>query len=89
MSQTFTIGSGGSEDQLMELQRQLDSLVYQKLNDVRHDIRAAIGRISGLKQHPALTVGDAAALIGMQRTLSDVEDMLERLQVERGNRHKL
>jgi len=87
--QTITLGSVPQSDELFELQRQLDQLIHDKLGDVRHDLRAAIGRISAMNQHPSLSVGDAAALITIKRTISDMEDMLERLQIERGNRRKL
>lgn len=78
-----------SEDQLLELYRQQESLVFQKFEDIRHDLRAAMGRMASLKNYPLLTVGDTAALIEMSRTLKHMEDSIERLVVERGNRHKL
>jgi len=78
-----------SEDQLLELYRQQESLVFQKLEDIRHDLRAAMGRMAALKNYPLLTVGDAASLIEMGRTLKHMEDSIERLQVERGKRPKL
>lgn len=78
-----------SEDQLLELYRQQESLVFQKLEDIRHDLRSAMGRMSALKNYPLLTVGDTASLIEMSRTLKHMEDSIERLQVERGKRPKL
>jgi hypothetical protein len=78
-----------SDDELLELYRQQQSLMFQKFQDIRHDLRSAVGRMSALKNYPALTVGDNASLIGWSRTLKHMEDEIERLQVERGKRDSL
>jgi hypothetical protein len=69
------------------LNRELQTLIQYRIEDIRADLRAAIGRTSGLVNHSALTVGDSAALIEVRRLMSDVEKRLEALQIERARRH--
>jgi prophage DNA circulation protein len=76
-----------SDETLDELTRQLQNLIQYRIEDIRADVRAAQARVSGLVNHAALTVGDAAALIEIKRILSDVESRLENLQRERGRRY--
>jgi prophage DNA circulation protein len=77
-----------SDETLNELTRQLQNLIQYRIEDIRADVRAAQARVSGLVNHAALTVGDAAALIEIKRILADVESRLENLQRERGRRYK-
>jgi prophage DNA circulation protein len=76
-----------SDETLDELTRQLQNLIQYRIEDIRADVRAAQARVSGLVNHAALTVGDAAALIEIRRILADVEKRLETLQIERGRRY--
>ena len=76
-----------SDETLDELTRQLQTLIQYRIEDIRADVRAAQARVSGLVNHAALTVGDAASLIEIRRILSDVESRLENLQRERGRRY--
>lgn len=78
-----------NDEELISLQNQLDKLIQQRIEDIRADVRAAKARAVGLVNHPAMTVGDAAALIEIRRVLDDVERRLEVLQVERNRRNKL
>lgn len=73
-------------DELDALHAQLQTLISHRIEDIRADVRAARARATGILSHPALTVGDAAALIEIRQTLSDIEDRLQRLQIERGKR---
>jgi hypothetical protein len=76
-----------SDETLNDLTRQLQNLIQYRIEDIRADVRAAQARVSGLVNHAALTVGDAAALIEIKRILADVESRLENLQRERGRRY--
>jgi hypothetical protein len=76
-----------SDETLDDLTRQLHTVIQYRIEDIRADVRAAQARTSGLVNHTALTVGDAAALIEIRRILADVEQRLENLQRERGRRY--
>ena len=78
-----------SDSELETMARQLDVLIQHRIEDIRADLRAAQGRTSGLINHRAMTVGDAAALIEIRRILLDVEERLAKLQTERSKRHQL
>jgi hypothetical protein len=76
-----------SDVELQELTRQVQNLIQHRIEDIRADVRAAQARTSGLVNHAALTVGDAAALVEIKRILADIEQRLENLQRERGRRY--
>jgi hypothetical protein len=77
-----------SDNELNNLTRDLHNLLQHRIEDIRADVRAAVARTAGLVTHASLTVGDAAALIEIRRMLSDVEQRLENLQIERGRRYQ-
>ena len=77
-----------SDHELSNLTHDLHNLLQYRIEDIRADVRAATARTAGLVTHASLTVGDAAALIEIRRMLSDVEQRLENLQVERGRRYQ-
>jgi PIN domain nuclease of toxin-antitoxin system len=73
-------------DELDNIHQQVQNLVALRIEDIRADLRSAIARCRRLGNHPALSVGDSAAVIGIRQTLEHAESCLENLQTERGKR---
>jgi len=69
-----------TSDELTHLYAQIQTLIQDRVGDIRTDLRSAIERVQKLQDHPALTVGDSAALIEIRRILADCEDRLQMIQ---------